>query len=372
MTAEFQPRRENLLKTLCAIAIVAIVAGALWPFNPLPANGVSWVPGASAVRFSRPGLVLSKAPLRLAADSGTSCSLELLVRPASTKSSYTILNFYTPEAPKQLLVRQWTDGLLVTSESVNAQNQIISRKFDVNHAFQPDKLTLVTITSGAKGTVVYLNGGQAQAFPKFLITQNELAGQIVLGTSAVDYQPWPGEVYGLAVYAGELSATEVSWHYRSWTAGDRVDAPIGVIAWYTFREGRGSEIRNAVASGPSLEIPRYFTVPHKAMLTSPVQEFEPTRKYAMDLLVNIGGFVPLGLILCVYLSFRHAPRHAILYATITGVLLSLLIEILQAYIPQRVSGITDVITNSLGTGLGALLGQTALVRTILRKTDAGR
>jgi glycopeptide antibiotics resistance protein len=49
-----------------------------------------------------------------------------------------------------------------------------------------------------------------------------------------------------------------------------------------------------------------------------------------------------------------------------GALLSFTIEILQAYIPRRVSGTTDIITNTLGALLGAGITNPSLVRKILQ------
>ncbi len=363
-------QEKKFIGMLCGIAIIAVLIGTLWPFNPFPPNRVSWLPGANGVRFSGPGLILSKASLTTTgAGPGRPCSLELLLAPGSIEGSFTILSFYSPSNPKQFLVRQWTDGLLVNHDIADAQNKLRTTKFDVDHAFQQGKLVLLTIASGSGGTIVYLNDRQAQAFPRFAISQRQLSGQIVMGTSAVDYQPWPGEIHGLAIYSKQLTAAEVSRHYANWISERRVNPPDldGAIAYYAFTEGAGREIHDAVASGPDLEIPDYFGIPHKAFLTSAVKEFQASRLYVIDVLQNIAGFVPLGVILCVYLSMTRTRRMAILYATLAGGMLSLVIEILQAYIPQRVSGTTDIITNTLGSLLGAMLAQTSTVRTILER-----
>ncbi len=364
-------REKNRLGILCGIAIIAVLIGTLWPFNPFPPNRISWLPEANGIRFGGPGLVVSKAPLRAqGAEPGIACSLELLVRPASIESSYTILSFYAPDNPRQFLVRQWTDGLLVTHDIVNAQHKIKRTKFDVDHAFQQGKLLLLTIASVPSGTVVYLNASQAQVFSRFTISQSELLGQIVIGTSPVDFQPWSGELRGLAIYSKELTAAEVSRHYKNWIGGRGVNPPDldGTIALYAFTERAGHEIRNAVGSGPSLEIPECFGIPHKAMLTSAVKEFEANRRYVTDVLLNIGGFVPLGFIICAYLSLTRTGRRAFLSAALAGGILSFVIEILQAYIPQRVSGTTDIITNTLGTALGAMLARSSMVHAILGRT----
>jgi hypothetical protein len=369
---KLQPVQEKKhLRTLCATAIIAVLIGTLWPFNPFPPNRVSWLSGVDGIRFGGPGLVVSRATLRTErAELGKFCSLELLLRPASIDGSSTILSFYASDNPRRFLLRQWTDGLLVTHDILDERNKMERTKFDVDHAFQQGKLLLLTITSGPRGTVVYLNARKVQVFAKFEMSQSDLSGQLVLGTSAVEYQPWPGEVRGLAIFSKELSADDVSRHYENWVIARGVSPPDvdGAIARYTFGERAGREIRNAVASGPDLEIPRCFGIPHRALLTSPVKEFGANRRYVADALINIVGFVPLGFILCAHFLMRQTRRNPILIATLAGGILSFVIEVLQAYIPQRVSGTTDIITNTLGTALGAVLARPSIVRTILEST----
>jgi glycopeptide antibiotics resistance protein len=70
----------------------------------------------------------------------------------------------------------------------------------------------------------------------------------------------------------------------------------------------------------------------------------------------------------VSISHRMKSRRmAIVYTILARGILSFVIEVLQAYIPRRISGTTDIITNSLGAALGALLAQPAVARRVLGK-----
>ena len=189
----------------------------------------------------------------------------------------------------------------------------------------------------------------------------------------MEHRQWRGEIRGLAIYAKQLTPAEVLSHYAAWTAPDPLNHdPLNpsdtgaAIARYAFSERSGREVHSAVSPGPTLEIPTSFDVPHKAMLRSAFEEFDPSRHYLYDVLENVAGFIPLGAILCVYFSFTHPRSKAVLYATLIGGSLSLTIEVLQAYIPRRTSGMTDIITNTLGALIGAAITNPNVVRKILR------
>jgi VanZ family protein len=358
---------RRMIGMLCCVMILALLICTLWPFNPFLENRVRWVPGTSGIAFDGAGVVWSTAPLRFQGMEGSeSCTLELLLQPASVESVHTILGFYSPNSPKQFLVRQWTDGLLVSHALVGARSVTRATKFDVDHVFHRGRLFLLTIASGPTGTAVYLDGRAAQFFPRFRIPQNELSGQIVLGTSPTDYQPWSGQIRGLAIYSRELASADVFRHYRDWTSTGVPPPELnGAVARYTFTEARGREIHNEVAAEPDLEIPARFSVPHKAFLQSPRKEFTADWPYASDVLMNIAGFVPLGLLIYSYWAWSKNPQRALLCTVLAGGFLSLVIEVLQAYIPRRISGMTDIITNTLGTGVGALIAQSNLARSVL-------
>jgi len=363
------PGTGRRAKAVCAVAVFAVLGATLWPFNPFPENGIRWLQGANGLKFERAGLVVSSEPLRppetKAAESYT---LELLLGPDSVKSSHTILAFYAPTRPRQFLVRQWRDGLLVTHDADVEHDKTKTIKFDVDHAFRPGRLVLVTISSGPNGTTVYLDGQSAESFPRFKIARTELSGEIVLGTSPVTYHPWRGEIRGLAIYSKQLMPEDVFRHYQDWThPGEHPPDLDGAIARYAFTEAGGREVRNEVASGPNLEIPSTFSVPHKGFLLAPAKEFKADWKYIVSGVMNIAGFIPLGLVVCSYLAWTKRPWKAMLYTVIACGTLSFIIEALQYYIPRRGSGITDIITNTLGAALGAVIAHSIVVRKILSR-----
>ena len=353
-------------KSLCFVAVAAVLIATLWPFNPFPRNGVTVLPGTGGLRLERPALIISNTPLKLAETKTGSYSLELLLRPASAKGMSTILAFYEPTRENQFMVRQWTDGLLVTHDATVESDKTKTIKFDVDHVLRPGRLALVTISSGPDGTTVYLDGQPVQSFAGFKMSRGEVAGEIILGTSPTGYHPWSGELHGLAIYSKALTPTDALRHFQRWTdpSGGPPDLE-GAVARFAFTDGFGREIRNEVPSGPALEIPATFSVPHKSLLRSAAKEFKADWGYVHDVLTNIAGFVPLGVIVCAYFTWARGRWEAILITTVACGLLSLVIEILQYYIPGRGSGTTDIITNTLGAALGAVLTQVPAFRSFL-------
>ena len=87
----------------------------------------------------------------------------------------------------------------------------------------------------------------------------------------------------------------------------------------------------------------------------PWEEFKPNWGYYEDLLINIGGFVPLGFFFCAYFSSVRRLDRVVLATIVLGGVVSLVIEVLQAFLPTRDSGMTDIITNTLGSAIGAIL-----------------
>lgn len=74
-----------------------------------------------------------------------------------------------------------------------------------------------------------------------------------------------------------------------------------------------------------------------------------------DTVVNLLAYLPLGLLLGLMLHARIGAGWSVLLATLGGATLSVAMEYAQMYLPARISSNLDLLTNSLGALVGALL-----------------
>jgi len=88
-----------------------------------------------------------------------------------------------------------------------------------------------------------------------------------------------------------------------------------------------------------------------AVLTAPLwQTYSP-----FDAIVNLLAYIPLGLLLALAMHERVGAVWNVVLATLGGMMLSTTMEYVQMYLPVRTSSNFDLLTNSSGTLVGALL-----------------
>jgi glycopeptide antibiotics resistance protein len=136
-------------------------------------------------------------------------------------------------------------------------------------------------------------------------------------------------------------------------------------------EGAGNVVHSQTNSGNDLHIPERYFVLHAPFLELPRDEFQPSWSYCKNVLINIGGFVPLGFFFCAYLSSVQCLNRAALATIVLGGVVSFAIEVLQAFLPTRDSGMTDIFMNTLGTGIGAMLYNCKSVRALFAIVGLG-
>ena len=214
---------------------------------------------------------------------------------------------------------------------------------------------LVSISSDRSGTTVYADGTFVKKYPNLRFSSGDLSGRLIVGNSPVTTDDWNGQVRGLAVYDRELTADEVSQHFADWMTNETKGlASEGAVALYLFNEQGGNMVHNQIDSSTDLLIPERFFVLHEQFLERPWDEFRQDWNYWKDVGINIAGFVPLGFSFFAFFLTVRKIRRPVLVTVALGFTVSLSIEVLQSFLPTRDSGMTDLITNTIGTALGVL------------------
>jgi VanZ family protein len=347
--------QTTLLGAICACVLVGILGAGLWPFHA-PRNEVNWSSQGNGLLFGKNGSIVSAGAFEaIPSRADSSCSLEIWVQPSRSRSSGTILAFYWPTRRiVPFALRQSLGDLKL--ESGNQDHFAKNAKIYIDDVFSRLKPVFVTISSDQTGTSIYVDGTLVKKSTTFRFSSQDLTGQLLLGNAPSTTHNWSGQVKALAVYDRELSAAEVSQHFADWTKGKQPDlAEGGVVASYLFNEGKGNVIHNQADSATDLLIPERFFVLHEQFLERPWTEYRSEWNYWEDVGVNITGFIPLGFFFVAYFSAIRGVKRATWFTIALGFSVSLTIEVLQAFLPTRNSGITDLITNTLGTSLGATL-----------------
>jgi VanZ like family/Concanavalin A-like lectin/glucanases superfamily len=349
--------------TICIL--VGLLTLGLWSFNPHPRNEVSWLSKGNGLHFGEQGIIATPTPFHFGkGETRQSCSLEVWLQPAEKTDGSTPLAFYTPEDPLRFEILQYPDFLMLRHRIQDSQGRSRIAVMEVKNLLQPKKKVLLTIATNERKTAIYVDGRIVQSSERFGLTREELASQLVFGTSPVSAAPWHGDLLGLALYEEDLTEAEVAENYRSWIENGRpVDsAEREPAALYLFDERSGNVAHDKTQSGQDLEIPSLFSLLQKRVLARPGWNDLVRLSFWTDVLVNIGGFIPFGVFASAYLSSTHTKRAGVV-AVMLGFAVSLTIELLQVLLPLRDSDMTDLITNTTGTILGVLLYRHAVAWT---------
>jgi VanZ family protein len=357
---------KDALPLACILLVLGLLAVGLWPFQPFPANRVTWLSSGNGVEFVGHGVIFSSSVIDAAPGHEIStCSLRIRLQPriVDLDDSGTLLVFYMSENPMRFRLMQYRNELLIRRDYRDAQNRLKTIELELEHTFVRDEPVTYTITSGASGgSVAYRNGVRVGDSPRMGLSCADFSGQLVLGNSPIAEDGWRGRLTELAIYNRKLSAEEIaredSAQHKAAIEPDRVPRKTlddqGVVARYAFAEGSGKVIHNNAGSAPDLYIPGVFRILHKQFLMPPWKE-SPDKVALRDILINIGGFMPFGFLCFAYLRRHRVNRRAMILTVLAGAAISLTIETLQYFVPARSSDMIDLVTNTLGTYLGVLL-----------------
>jgi hypothetical protein len=361
-------RPHYLLLLICGAILFCIFIAGLSPFTSRPRNQVKWLENQNGLHFGEYASILSSAPLRWEGPSDGPCSIEFWMQPGVIQDANTMMAFDTPGAPVRFRLRQSLDDLALAWKSTN-ESYPKERVLYVPHALHQDTPLFITLTSGKGGVSVYLNGVLARSSADVNFSRRDLSGQMVIGNSPWEDDSWSGILHGIGLYRRELTTEQVRGNYLDWTTygQPKALAEEEAAAVFRFDERTGTIVKNQVTGGFDLFIPDYYLVLHPPFLEAFWRPTDWGWGFWKDVLVNIGGFVPLGFFFCLYFSRSMPVRRAILLTIVFGCAVSFFIEATQYFLPTRDSDSRDWLDNTFGTILGTMIYPLGFVQTILAR-----
>lgn len=356
----------------------ALFAAGLWPFDFRPENHVSFLPDAGGVRFevsstslrSGPGgLLFTPAalayPVGAAGQKGTSIEIRLMASSEFSSCLKRIVEFRDAAGAWAFSLGQWRSFFIARAFIPDQPEGKPKREIGIRGALEAGRECFVTVTSGPEGTALYLDGNLiAQNRDLRLLNETETieGASLYLGNSSDLACPWSGDIYGFALYGRVMSPSEVQESFGRWegepsSCGGFPDA--ATVASYRFVGSGGEIISDLSGAGNDLRMPSRLVF--KRDFLEPIQF---RRFNYVDVLLNILGFMPLGLLWVRWVTgaFGRQPGKSVLTAVLCGFAISLAIETAQVLLPSRVSSQMDVVCNTLGALLGALAASVSFER----------
>lgn len=349
-----------------AIVVGYFIVG-LWPFAFRPPDRVSWLADRDGLHFEKSGVAYDpeSLPAGISAVNSTNRSVNFTVEIWAEADGepgdnvYHLLTIHNDRMPEEFVICQWQQEFLLRAA---IRHPFTTRKISevgLDHALQKQKTRFITIRGDGRGTDFYLDGLSVQHYPQFVLQPEALDGQLILANDDTGKHPWSGSLFGLAIYNRALDAVEIAGHHNLWTQGraqQMTNAP-GLIALYLFDEGAGARAEDSSGNRHHLIIPEIFRAVHRQILIPPWKDVSDTGPDYPDIAVNILGFMPFGFCFFLYrrLATPNPQAKTILFVVLVGATISLTIELIQAWLPNRVSSTTDLLTNTTGTLLGAVL-----------------
>lgn len=343
---------ESILKLIPAVIftyILVLLGAGLWPFNFLATNGLRFN-NTQSLSLEPPAMAYTTTPPeKLTGMKQFTICLSLASNHFNTNGYARILTYSLEEDEMNLMVGQWEDGLVV---KVNSANRLHPVHFETPDIFKTgEKCHLAIVFNGDK-LLLYKNGKKKNVRKTGPLNFSGWNGSypLVIGSEADGKFPWAGEIYSIKIFDHVLSTKEIKTFPVKKTGG------LPLIA-YSFEETDKHMIRDHGIGQPAdMTIPHYFKPYKRIFLESPWKEFLDYRHNRRDLAINIIGFIPLGFFLPFYWARKRLSlMKALLLTLLAGFGISFTIEVLQALLPTRSSGTADLITNTSGTAIGAIL-----------------
>lgn len=325
-------------------------------------NKVNRLENRSGFHFDRFGLLyapLDERLIRKFADSKDfSVKIALLPQRFNSRRFQQILTITNGNDQTQFTMGQWKNSLIIMNgnDYGNRENTWrITQEIDRD----PQKETLLTITTGSQGTKLYLDNELTWSRQDVSFSLPS-SGRVILtlGNDIYGIHPWQGSIFGLSFYNYELAPEKIHSHFDSWVNNRelKVSPADRPSIFYTFCEQKDTTASGCREDkGPSLILPAMPFL-EKIAFSLPLPYSGTTESFLKDSAMNFVGFIPFGFLLVASFSALGRPMtRSIWYTVAVCFCLSVGIEYLQSWMPSRSSQTLDVILNTMGGFTGSFL-----------------
>jgi len=326
------PRILLLLLIVCMVLGMLFVG--LYPFNYFPENRVSLKEGGNGLHFFGRGIAYStkvgewsrKGPV----------TVELILEPERTYHHRTphILSLCDKSGHEVMYLGQWEDSLIVRLIEDSRWTERIKKEIGAGDILVPGEPVHINLVLSKERADIYANGelvGEYEGFDFTSAVSRRPVHSIVLGNAPTGDSSWRGKILGFTVSGDAMDPTAIRNRYEQW------------------KTSQSQDIQDII-------VPEILKPISKEFLSLPSRRFLQRRSFYKDVIINVAGFVPLGLALTILFSGNPVKNNAIsnfFLPVLMGGLLSLFIETNQVFLISRSSSMTDLVLNILGSGIGA-------------------
>jgi len=327
-------------------------------------NDVTWIKHEPGIRFGSYGIAyafINNDQIKNNISAIENFSIEIALKPEDfdLEGFNLILSLHDGKDSNQLIVGQWQSYIIAMNGDDYSHKRKIKR-ISAKIFSKPPKKLLLAITTGDAGTKLYIDGKLAEARSDLIlkIPKGDMLS-VVLGNSVHGNSSWRGEVYGLAFYSDRLEPETIENRFNAWSKNQIFPFTKDAKPFlsFTFNETKGTETIDCITGMQKLNIPASFHILEKRFLSLSRWDFKANKSFLIDFIINLLGFIPLGVTLCALFvqSGGIFQKKAIIFSVVLCFFISLCIETAQAWMPSRSSQGLDLILNTTGAFIGAIL-----------------
>jgi len=337
------------LLILLSVYLCILLLFGLWPMNFCEDNHAA-VNHSDGLILSHPSTVYSKEPPEklLNLQEFTIC-IDMSSDFAPSKGFGTILSYALDYERVNFLVGQWRSGIELRIASDDHARPISIGRREV---FTKGTDSWFAISYDGAAMSLYQDGEKiaSRRIGPITFSSWNKSYPLIIGSDASGRSSWKGAIRSVAIFDRALREDEF------------IDIPgrlqeLSPLVCYDYTNMDDTTIIDCGTPPPAhLTIPHRLIPYQRAFLELPSMKDVRFPWGILDITINLIGFVPLGFLISLYIG-RESSSHtrSILISIAAGFMVSFIIEISQAYLSSRSSSMLDLINNTVGSGLGALL-----------------